>query len=96
MIARTIRDLINPTEKKPGHTKTINNVRNNIEKPQTDRSNNGAKANKNSIIIVADSMIKHVNGRDISHSHIVKVCPNPGASTHDLIDYVKPAMRKNP
>ena len=33
-------------------------------------------------------MIKHVNGRDIS--------PNLGASTHDLFDYVKPAMRKKP
>ena len=41
--------------KKPEHTKTINNVRNNCEKPQTDRSNNDAKANKDSVIIVGDS-----------------------------------------
>ena len=53
-------------EKKPEHTKTINNVRNNSVKPQTDRSNNGAKANKDSVIIVGDSMIKQVNGRDFS------------------------------
>ena len=53
-------------EKKPEHTKTISNVRNNSEKPQTDRSNNGAKANKESVIIVGDSMIKQVNGRDFS------------------------------
>ena len=53
-------------EKKPEHTKIINNVRNNSVKPQTDRSNNGAKANKDSVIIVGDSMIKHVNGRDFS------------------------------
>ena len=46
--------------------KPINNVRNNSEKPQTDRSNNGAKANKDSVIIVGDSMIKQVNGRDFS------------------------------
>ena len=32
----------------------------------------------------------------ISHSHTVKVRPNPGASTHDLMDYVNPAMRKKP
>ena len=49
--------------KKPEHTKTINNVRNNSEKPQVDRTNNGAKANKDSVIIVGDSMAKHVNGR---------------------------------
>ena len=41
-------------------------------------------------------MIKHVNGRDISRSQTVKVHPNPAASTHDLLDYVKPAMRKKP
>ena len=32
--------------------------------------------------------------RDISHSHTVKVCS--GTSTHDLINYVTPAMRKKP
>ena len=64
------------------------------KKPQTDRSNNDAKANKDAIIILGGSMIKHVNGRNISRSHTVKVCSNPGASSHDLMDYVKPAMRK--
>ena len=39
-------------------------------------------------------MMKHVNGHDISRSHTVKVCPNLGASTHDLMDYVKVAMWK--
>ena len=41
-------------------------------------------------------MIKRVNSRDISHSHTVKISPNPGASTYDSMDYVKPAMRKKP
>ena len=36
----------------------------------------------------------HVNGCDISRSHTVKLLPNPGASTHDLMDYVKAAMQK--
>ena len=44
--------------KKPEHTKTINNVRNNGERSQADWSNNGAKANKDSVIIVGDSMIR--------------------------------------
>ena len=60
-----------------------------------DRTNNDTKANKDSFIIIGDSMIKHVNGRDISRSHTVKVRPNPGASIHDLMDYVKPATQKN-
>ena len=50
--------------KKPEHPKTINNVRNNSEKLQTDRWTNGAKANKDSVIVVVDLMIKHVNALD--------------------------------
>ena len=59
-----------------------------------DRTNNFVEANKDSVIIMSDSLRKHVNGRDTSHSHTVKVRPNPGASTHDLMDYMKPVMRK--
>ena len=58
--------------KKLEHAKTISNVRNISEKPQADRTSNGAKANKDSVIIMGDSMIKQVNGRDISRSHTVK------------------------
>ena len=41
-------------------------------------------------------MIKHVNSCDISHSHTVKIHPNSRVSTQDLMDYVKPAVRKKP
>ena len=41
-------------------------------------------------------MIKYDHGRGISRSHRVQVGPNPGASSYDLIDYVKPALRKRP
>ena len=84
------------TDRSNNGAKANKRYRNNSKKPQTDRSNNGAKVNKDSVIIVSDSMIKHVNGRDISRSQTVKVHPNPAASTHDLLDYVKPAMRKKP
>ena len=43
--------------KKPEHTKTMNNVINNNEQPQTDRSNNGAKANKDTEIIVKNPIL---------------------------------------
>ena len=39
-------------EKMLKHAKTINNVRNNDEKPQPDRTKNGAKPNKDSLISV--------------------------------------------
>ena len=74
--------------KRPEHAKITNNVRNYGEQPET--------ANKNSVNIVGDLLIKHDNGRGISRSHRVQVDPNPGASTYDLIDYVKPALRKKP
>ena len=57
-----------------------------------DRTNNFVKANKDSVMIMSDSLRKHVNGRDTSHSHTVKVRPNPAASINDLMDYMKPAM----
>ena len=44
--------LENSSGKKLEYTKTINNVRINGEKPQADRTNNGAKANKDLVIIV--------------------------------------------
>ena len=64
--------------------------------PQTDRSNNDAEANKDSFIILGGSMIKNVNGRNISRSHTVKVCPNPGASTHDLMETCHAEKAKRP
>ena len=74
--------------KRPEHAKITNNVKNYGEQPET--------ANKDSVNIVGDLLIKHDNGRGISRSHRVQVDPNPGASTYDLIDYVKPALRKKP
>ena len=47
-------NLNKSNEKKPEHTKPINNARNNSEKPQTERTNNSAKANKDSVILVGD------------------------------------------
>ena len=41
-------------------------------------------------------MIKYVNGREISGSSSVKIRSHPGATTEDLIDYVRPTARKNP
>ena len=87
-MARIIQVLDKSNDKKPEHAKITNNVRNYGERPQT--------ANKDSVNIVGDLLIKRDNGRGISRSHRVQVGPNPGTSTYDLIDYVKPALRKKP
>ena len=46
---------------------------------------------KRSIVVIGDSIIKNVNGRDVSRGDSVKIRPHPGASTEDLIDHIKPA-----
>ena len=46
--------------------------------------------------ILGVSMIKHVNGRNVSDSMNVKVRSHPGATAEDLVDYVKPIERKKP
>ena len=48
------------------------------------------KTIKNDIMIIGDSMIKCMNGREISRSSSVKIRSHPGATTKDLIDYVRP------
>ena len=51
---------------------------------------------KKNIIVNGDSIIKNVNGRNLYRGDSVKIWPHPGASAEDLIDQIKPAVRKNP
>ena len=53
------------------------------------------KVEKN-IVVIGDSIMKNVNGRDLSRVNSVKIRPHPGASTDDPTDHIKPAIRKNP
>ena len=52
------------------------------------------KVEKN-IVVIEDSVIKNVDGRDLSRVNSVKIRPHLGASTEDPIDHIKPAIRKN-
>lgn len=52
-------------EKTIDHAKITDNVRNIGEQPQTDQTNNVAKADKDSVITVSEVIIKHVNNREI-------------------------------
>ena len=49
---------------------------------------------KNEIMIAGDSMIKHVNGREVFSDDSVKIRFHPGATTDDIIDYVRPSACK--
>ena len=55
--------------------------------------------NKNSrrqIFIIGDSMVKHINGPGISKNDQVQVKTYPGATTDDIIDYIKPTVCEKP
>ena len=54
------------------------------------------KEEKKNICVVADSMLKNITGSGISRDHSVKMWPHPGATTVDMIDYIKPELRHKP
>ena len=54
------------------------------------------KVEKKNIVVIEDSMIKTVNGGDVSRGDLVKIRPHPGTSMEELNDHIKPAIRKNP
>ena len=41
-------------------------------------------------------MVKHINGPGISKNDQVQVKTHPGATTDDIIDYIKPTIRQKP
>ena len=45
-----------------------------------------AKVEKKNIVVIGNSMIKNINGRDVSRGNSVQIRPPPGASTKDPID----------
>ena len=96
--------------KKRATTKTSDNRKaesnNNITTNKKKTNENGMIADneqhdhaiheKKEVVIIGDSIIKDINGRGLSKDKNVKVRSHPGATTLDLIDYVKPSVRKNP
>ena len=41
-------------------------------------------------------MVKHINGPGVSKNDQVQVKTHPGATTDDIIDYIKPTIRQKP
>ena len=68
------------------------------KKNPNNKENHGVinSASKKEIIIVGDSMIKHVNGREVSRDNSVKIRCHPGTTTDDIMEYVRPTACKKP
>ena len=64
--------------------------------PNNNKNHGVVKKKITEIIIVGDSMIKHVNGREVSRDNSVKIRCHPGATADDIIDYVRQTARKKP
>ena len=47
-------------------------------------------------VVVGDSMLNNIEGRGLAKKHNVTVRANPGATTRDILDHIKPALRKKP
>ena len=54
------------------------------------------KEEKKNVYIASDSMLKNITGSGLSKDHTVKIRPHPGATTIDVIDYIKPEPRHKP
>ena len=54
------------------------------------------KTPKKDIVIIGDSMMKYINAREIYRSSSVNIRSHLGATTEDLIDYVRPTAPKKP
>ena len=58
------------------------------------------KKNKKNILIIGDSMVKHLDGRKLKGSlrneQNVYVKSFSGANAEDMVDYSKPPMKRNP
>ena len=89
--------------KSPGKNKNRGSNRNNMNvtaRKQNDQHSQNKDKNevretpKKDIIIIGDSMIEYMNGWGTSRSSSVKIRSHPGATTEDLIDYIRPTARK--
>ena len=91
--------------KSPGKNKNRGSNRNNMNvtaRKQNDQHSQNKDKNevretlKKDIIIIHDSMIEYMNGWGISRSSSVKIRSHPGATTEDIIDYIRPTAQKTP
>ena len=68
------------------------------------RKSDGGKANyileqneaRKLVYLVGDSLLKGIHERGLTKKHNVKVEANGGATTRDIIDHIKPVLRRAP
>ena len=93
----------NTRAKEHGNTKA-GNQRSSIPKPeekQDKKSNQGktmkqSKSARKNITIIGDSILNGLEEAGMQKDHNVKVRAHSGATTRDIVDHIKPVVRKRP
>ena len=71
-----------------------------VHQPREQNQENGPKQTKpksrKRITIVSDSMLNGIFDVGSQKDHKVQVKRHPGATTRDIVDYVRPVIRKKP
>ena len=75
-------------------SETISSPNAKMRDPQEKENRN--KNSRKHVFIISDAMVKHINGPGISKNDQVQVKTHPGATTGDIIDYIKPTIRQKP
>ena len=71
------------------------NLQNQKEKLMSD--NKSKSTVKKQAVIIGDSILNGVNERGIKSKHFsVSIQPYSGANSNDIVDYIKPIIRKSP
>ena len=89
-------------EKQKQHTKSVPTPSTNTPDKKEDnnkKSNENRKQHqtkKKSIFLLGDSIVNGIKDRGLSKQHNVKVRAQPGATTQDMEDHIKPLLRKEP
>ena len=89
---KSSRQLLEKLDLKPSQRKDLQDNKENKKHSQVKRK----KQEKKNIYIVGDSMLKNITGSGLSKDHTVKIRPHPGATTVDMIDYIKPELCHKP
>ena len=85
---------IQTTSYKKNDKRTVH--RDNDDSNLIKRQSTNSSTVKKEVFIIGESMIKYVNGRDVSRNNSVQVRNHPGAKADDFIDYAQPIARKKP